>query len=246
MPYTRLLNNIVAESNLSYKEIAEKCTQLGTKIDPSYISKLLAGKCKVPSEKVSRAIAKACNYDETYLVIEGYVDTAPKEIKDILYNLKTMTTLSSINFFSNTTNKEDIELLIDTLNNEPISDFLANFLHNQENSIFKFEKNNLKIYSKLNNITFQLKEPLSLLITNDDMYPIIPKNSKVIISIKDKYKNGDIIAFKDKNNNIKARYYLTDNKTINLVAINRKLKPITLDTENINILGKIEKVIIEI
>ena len=83
MPYTKLLNNIIADSNLSYKFIAEKCTEMGTTIDPSYISKLLSGKCNVPSEKISRALANVCGYDERLLVLEGYLDIAPKEIKDI-------------------------------------------------------------------------------------------------------------------------------------------------------------------
>ncbi len=252
MPYTKLLNNIIAESNLSYKYIANKCTEMGTPIDPSYISKLLAGKHKVPSEKISRAIAKVCGYDERHLVIEGYLDTAPKEIKDILYNLQKLTALSSINFISNIDKPEIIQTVTDTLNSEPISNFLIDLLDTQENSILDFENGNIKISSKLDNLedlenfTMTLKEPVSFTIETNDMNPIIPKNSKILIEIQSKYKNGDIIAFKDKNNTINARYYLIADNTIVLTAIDKKTKPIILDNKNIKILGKVKKVITEI
>ena len=247
MPYTRLLNNIVAESNLSYKEIAKKCTEMGTKIDPSYISKLLAGKQKVPSEKISRAIARACNYDEKYLVIEGYVDGAPKEIKDILYKLREVTALSSINLLSDITNKETVEIILETIKSKPISEFLVNFLYEQQNSDFELKKNSLEISSKMENFTLELKNPVFLSIEDDNMNPIIPKNSEIIISIQEKYNNGDILAFKDKNNKINARYYLTDkNNMAYLVAISKNSKPIAINNTDIKILGKVIKIVKEI
>jgi transcriptional regulator with XRE-family HTH domain len=246
MPYTKLLNNIIADSNLSYKFIAEKCTEMGTTIDPSYISKLLSGKCNVPSEKISRALANVCGYDERLLVLEGYLDIAPKEIKDILYNLQKLTVLSTINFMTTISDTEITQAITDTLATEPLNTFLVGLLEQQENTLLKFENKDVKISSLIENINVTMKEPISFSIETNDMTPIIPKNSKVMIEMQKHYTNGDIIAFKDENNLISARYYLSTNDTVVLTAIDKKAKPIILDKENITIMGKVKKVITEI
>jgi len=82
MAYTALLNKLIENSGLTVKEIAERCTESGTKITAAYISTLRnSTDNRAPSSEVSKALAKVCGAkNENVLVIEAYLDTAPAEL----------------------------------------------------------------------------------------------------------------------------------------------------------------------
>ena len=86
-----MLRNVVANTNYTQEEICKRCTELGIKISKSYINKLLNNKQQAPTEEISRIIANVCNCDERLLVIEGYLDKAPKEIREVFISLKNTT-----------------------------------------------------------------------------------------------------------------------------------------------------------
>lgn len=92
MNYTEMLNNLIASSGKMLKDIADECTEkYGVNLTRVYLSILKTQEGKIPSPEVSRAIAKACNaqYDNI-LVIQAYLDKAPKEITDFLQGVQSM------------------------------------------------------------------------------------------------------------------------------------------------------------
>ena len=98
MPYHKLLNNIIASTNYTAQEIINKCAEKGIKMNKAYMSKLRNNKVPPPSEDVSRVISKVCDVDERFLVLEGYIDKAPKEIKEAFVSIKFMTTFVTLIF----------------------------------------------------------------------------------------------------------------------------------------------------
>ena len=67
MPYAKLLNQLIEESGMTAKDVAQKCADHGVSITPSYLSMLRNGAGKrMPSDEVSRAIAKALGKDEVF------------------------------------------------------------------------------------------------------------------------------------------------------------------------------------
>jgi len=82
--YSKVLQRIIADSNITQEELSEKCKKLNAPISRGRINSILNNKAPAPSEKVSRAIAQICNIDERELVLEGYLENAPHELIDFL------------------------------------------------------------------------------------------------------------------------------------------------------------------
>jgi transcriptional regulator with XRE-family HTH domain len=85
MNYAEMLDAIIAESELSLRQISKLCTQFDISITPSYISQLKNGKLPPPSPEVSLALAKVCNSkNQSQLVFQGYMEKAPDVIKEYM------------------------------------------------------------------------------------------------------------------------------------------------------------------
>jgi repressor LexA len=84
MSYSELLSEYIKRSAYSLRKVAELCNEKGFSIDHSYISKLRNGKKPPPSEELSRVLAEVLNGDPETLVVEGYKEKAPEEIKNLL------------------------------------------------------------------------------------------------------------------------------------------------------------------
>ena len=84
MSFAEILSEAISRANLSLRKIAELCNVNGFSIDHSYISKLKNGKLPPPSEEMSRVLAGVLSIDPELLVIEGYKEKAPDEIKALL------------------------------------------------------------------------------------------------------------------------------------------------------------------
>lgn len=89
MEYKDLLSQYIKESGLTLRQIANECEKLGVLIDPSTISRIQTGKMPPPSEEVSKTIATVCNQDPEKLILQGYIDKAPKHIQDLLRQYET-------------------------------------------------------------------------------------------------------------------------------------------------------------
>lgn len=246
MPYYKLLNNIIADSNYTAQEIINGCNKEGVKIDKAYMSKLRNNKVPAPSEEISRAISKVCNIDERMLVLEGYIDKAPKEVKDAFFSIKYMTVISALSFVENKIDKQTLEELEKELKKEPIADFIISLIDSKADKI-DIDIDKFDISSTDDNITFSLREPVALPIKDNSMFPTIPENSEIIIKVQDSYDNGDILAIKIKGNeDITTKIVMFQNDKILLIPLNNDFKKETYDKDNIIILGKVVKVIKEI
>ncbi len=85
MTCNELIENLVNNSGLTHKEIANKCKEYGEPITANYISILKNDPSKTPSDNVGIALAKACGAKyENIIVVQAYIDRAPNIIKQFL------------------------------------------------------------------------------------------------------------------------------------------------------------------
>ena len=78
------------------------------------------------------------------------------------------------------------------------------------------------------------------------MFPKIPEGAKITLQIEDKYKNGDVLAIKIKNEDIIVRYAFINNEEITLAPLNSQYETITYNLKDVVILGKVIKTINDI
>ncbi len=257
MPYTQLLNQLIDESKLSAKQIAEKCKEFGVNITPSYISTLRNDKNnRTPSDDVSVAIAKACNAEKGYeniLVVEAYLDIAPKEIIKLIEMLKDVFTNSIIGAFENRITTQQMKEIRKQFDNMPMAKFLIAYTSEKAISSIKKQPGTLNIVSKDfykdTNITVtQEIKPVGFSISDNGMYPIISKGDMVNVEIRE-YKTGDIVLIKkkDKKANLLARKIVVGNKKqITLIPINNDFPTETVSVDDIIVLGVITQFIRQI
>lgn len=246
MPYNRLLMKIVAESGLTSKAIVEECNKRGKKIDKTYFSKLLNNKVSPPAEDISRLISNICNVDERLLVIEGYLDKAPKEIKELFVSLKKMTAFSALTVFQNEFNKDILQEVEEQLEKEPLSDFIISLMDNGVNDM-ELLNNGIEFNDINDNMKLTLTEPVAFTANDNAMFPMIPEGAKVSLTLQNEYANGDILVCKiKKEEDILIRYCLFNDNNIILTPLNKSFKTLTYPLEDIIILGKVTKTIIDI
>lgn len=245
MAYSKLLARIIAETNYTQDEIAQKCCELGIKVTREQINKLVNNKSKPPKENISRAIAKVCNVDERKLVLEGYLDSAPKEIRDILETIRNFIYISTISATSilSVTDRKSINLLEDYLQNEPLSDTLIELIDSKEDSIRFIENNfNMKINSLGKEIS--IKNPNGIEVKDNGMFPLIEEGNKIVLDFNKKYDISDVVAYNCKNdNNIKVRILSKNNDTFIMLPLNSKYDREIYSKKDINIIGKVDNVI---
>ena len=250
MPYNKLLRNIISNTNYTQREISKKCSELGIDISRSYITKLENTNNKIPTEKVSRAIAKVCNVDERLLIIEGFLDKAPKEIRDAFISLKYFSSLYGTNALENIIDSNSLNTIKSILEEEPLSNFVLSIVDDCK-TLVDIKENGIVLKSEDDNFIFNISQPIGFKITDNAMYPIIKENDEVTIEIKNKYKDSDILIVKFNNEeNVTARQATILGNNIKLVPLNNKYKSKLVHIENndkgIKILGKVKKIIREI
>lgn len=245
MSYSTMLFKILQEKNLTDREVVNKCRENGTDITEEYFNKIKNNKKNPPSEKVSRAIAKACGVDERLLVIEGYIDKSPKEIQD---------TFKFINFMANSATvkmldlmeKKEIKKLKEYIDTAPVSETIVSLLDSQE-QYTEFLENDYFFEHIGNNFDFSLllKEPQGIEIIDNAMFPILQEGDKVDFEIKTTYNRCDILLIRPKDSKkVLARYMHKFNSTYAFVPINPEYKEIIFSNEkDFSILGRVNKVI---
>ncbi len=252
MAYTLLLNTLIENSGLTVKEIAEKCGEYGVEITATYISKLRNDENnKSPSDKVSKAIAKACNAKhEDCLVLEAYLDRSPSIVNEFFAELKKMIIPMTMGVFENkftTQQKKNFEKLVDEL---PIADLIFEIVEQNRNTkitkMLGVANMKAEIKSDEVNIKHEISQNLGFVVYDDGMSPQIKKGDKVQISIVgiDELETGDIICYtKGVKTKIFARKILiSDKKNITLMPMNSEYKVETVKISDITILGKAVRV----
>lgn len=246
MAYDKLLQKIIYNTSYTQDEISKKCAEIGTEISRSYIGRLQSGKSNAPTEEVSRAIAKVCNCDERLLVIEGYLDKAPKEIKDAFISLKYTAMLYGINMFENKIDKNTIYQIKQKFEEEPLADFVLELI-DSGNNIINMNEIGFEIESQNKQVVCSFANPISFKVTDNSMYPLIKENDEITIEIKDRYINGDTLAISIKEEKgIIIRQAVFLGRTIELVPLNKDYKTKSYNQEDLIILGKVKKIITEI
>lgn len=262
MAYTKLLNELIDSSGLTIKEIAERCTAQGVKVTPAYISTLRNDtNNRTPSDEMSKALARACNAKyEDLLVIEAYLETAPKEILGTLEFIRQGALATSMGLLDNkitTQQKKQAEELIRQL---PLSEFVIELSSDLiKQSISKGQGTmSLKVTNEFEDmrITQQLKQAIGLTVNDNGMSPKIKKSDKVNFEAKNykDYSTGDILLFAEKDSEkskkkgliVRQAIFDKNNKNITMVAINTDYMTKSYSKDDILIMGKVTQVITEI
>lgn len=85
MNYAQMLDRMIANSELSLRQISKRCADLNLTITPSYISQLKNGKLSPPSEEVSLVLSKVCGgKEQSRLVFQGYLEKAPELVREYM------------------------------------------------------------------------------------------------------------------------------------------------------------------
>lgn len=254
MPYAQLLNTIIENSNLTVKEIAEKCKEFDVDITPAYISTLRNEKTnRTPSDKVSRAITMACNYaNKDALIIEAYLDNAPEPIKKFFSIMKQSIAPLTLGAFDNkltSQQKREFNAVIDEMS---MADFIAEF-STQKIDYEKSKGLDMKIISDDEiKITNEIKQALGFDVADNGMSPLISKGDKVQVSLikTEEIKTGDIICYakKEKPSNQFVRKVVVSKSTkeFTFLPINNDFTPEVIKIEDIIIIGKVVRVTSEI
>lgn len=245
MAYSKLLRNAIANTNYTQEEIAKECTKLGVKRNKSQINNMVNGRLAPSNDEISKALAKVCGIDERLLILENYFDNAPKEIKEVFSTMKYLTFLSTSNALANNIPKEILEELKRQLEEQPLSDFAIELLDNGKVYIEQ-HTNGIKVTSEDNQVVLNTGV-VGFPVKDEAMSPILPKGSKVIIEIKEKYANNDIVILRLKNTKdylIRRIFYL--GSQITLMADNKQFEQITKNQEDVTILGKVDSLITKI
>ncbi|GLX68317.1 XRE family transcriptional regulator [Paenibacillus glycanilyticus] len=221
MGYHEMLIEMVENSKLTLKEIADKCGSFGVKINPSYISKLQTTKQAVASDEVNIAIARVCNGDIEQFRYEAYLAKAPDLIKDFIIKIISMykqTTLISMQ--AQNVPEEYMQQYLEQLNNMHDLDFIKDFEGLELNE--------------------GLEENLTLIhkIEDDSMEPRIPKGSICNVDPNGMINSGDMVVAMYANEVVIRRYILFNDMVV-LLSENNKYPPIQANVNEIKVLAKI-------
>ena len=165
MSYTKLLSEAITESGLSLREIAKTCTEKGAAVTHSYISQLKTGKQTSPSNEITYALAEVLNLDANLLMLENYLDNAPDALIKYL----------ELQYFNRFDNSSD---LLD----EKSSVLRQSFLEQKSLSKFILEELKSDLVTKNPNSNY-------IVLDNDHFEPLIPKDSAVFTSEKNRLGN---------------------------------------------------------
>ncbi|MGG0293213.1 LexA family transcriptional regulator [Bacillus pacificus] len=227
MNYYEKLNQMIEKSNLTLKEIAEKCMLYGVSINPSYISKLRTGKQPPASDDVNIAIAKACGFEKQIedFLFEAYLEKSPEYIKNLL--------LEITDFFSNTA-----QTILETQAPSHLLPLIkAQFNQMTRYDIVRQTLNNAGTINKVN-----IQPSKSIKMTDDSMEPLIPKGALLHFEEVDKVENGDVIVTTSDESYVVRKVVLIEDKTI-LMALKKEIQPIAIKDNNLQFLGKITSII---
>lgn len=212
MAYTKLLNYLIDNSGLTIKEIADKCTELGEKVTPAYISTLRNDKNnRSPSPEMSRALAKACNYPyENVLCVEAYLDKAPYEFKAVLDLFREIMLTSAMSVIENEFTTEEQKKARNILKEFPMAEFICSLSHDKVKDTIKKQQGigNITVTHTADNFKMQQTvSPIGFPVSDNGMSPQIEQNDLITFEAKEMkdYKNGDILCY-IKNENKKKIY----------------------------------------
>jgi SOS-response transcriptional repressor LexA len=240
MKYADLLDKLIQQSGITAKDLAQKCQDLGIDITPSYIS-LLRNKEKnrVPSDDVSIALAKALGKPDNYLVLEGYLEAAPIEVKQAIENMYLQSVTIAAWVTGTPLIPEQEQAIKAVIKQQPMADMI--FALAQQVSIETLEQTFMS--TKIENSTVTLVMPQELNVEDNDMYPLMEKGNRAKLITKNEYDNGDIVVISLDDNSYKYRKLqkISEELTL-LLAFNPECETMSFDEKTMVIIGKVDSV----
>ena len=258
MPYAARLDNLIKQSGLSAKEVAQRCTDMGHKVTASYISILRRPENeRIPSDDMSRALAKACEAENPeILVIEAYLDKAPPEFDGLLSFLRRTLAQITVKGFANMLGKEEMEEFCRKIEEMPLADVVISFQQYGETADFEKLAGASNIVESTTGdgytVTSTLNAATGFVVGDDSMFPTLPENCQVILETKElaEYKDGDILAYIAAGDEAiqyrKAAFLNPQHTQIALFALNTDYETKTYAADEIAILGRVRQVIASI
>lgn len=246
MPYAKLLRRLISDTNYTNAEILRKCEEENVHIDKTYFSKIINGRVEPPDETKSRAIAKVIGVDERKLIIEGYIDKAPNEIKEAFEDMSLMQNLSAIKYME-LIDKSKLHELEKYLRNEPLFNMVIDILDNTNNYIKYLEEEvHVEKVGDKEEITIALANPIGIEIWDDAMSPKIEKGDRVTIEVigENDYKSTDILLIKTKKNpEVRIRNVININSTRQIQGYNPECGIEICNKEDLMVIGRVNNVI---
>lgn len=240
MPYKKLLNQLIEQSGMTAKEIAERCEAEGAAITPSYLSMLRKEDSgRKASDEVSVALARVFEKNEQLLVLERVIDDAPKELKTAIKNLALTAGLTMARASNQKITDEMYRSMQMLIEQQPLAEIVLSL-----QKIPDFNSYNKELFTEMSeapegNITVNVSGLRAFTATDDAMYPTIKKGDKVQIAVQPTYKTGEIIALMAcGQGDVLYRQMQNLNEQTLLLAFNSAYEPMTYDPKNMVILGK--------
>jgi len=240
MPYAALLDKLIKDSGMTAKDIAQKCTELGVDVTPSYLSLLRnESRNRVASDDISIALAKVLGVREDFLVLERYMDEAPDMLKQAIYNIFRAST-NMVAMMSNTElTEEQLRALDIAIKQEPFANLIAS-LNEADYTMSAKQIVSQSMTDDGEHITANINMIPELTVADNAMYPTIKKGDLVKIVPCEKYSDGDMLAISSEDGLICRR--LQKIKSVSMLyAFDSEFPSIKLD-RSIAILGKVQAV----
>ena len=251
MPYTRLLNQLIDDSGLTAKEIAERCTEQGQAITASYVSILRKeANERTPSVEVSQALEKVLKAPEDILVLEAYLDNAPEVLMQVL-----RTALQRILEFTfraidgampiGEVEKEAMEAQIEQM---PLSHLVFSLREQLTQSFF--EQNILASSEMIDEtqLNVSMQANVDFDIPDSAMQPLLPEGSKAKLKFQMEFQSGEVVAvisLADKNMIFRKLYDTKDGKRM-LMPLNPAFDVMEFDSASMLIFGRVEAVVTQL
>jgi hypothetical protein len=199
MSYAVMLDTIIKVSDLSLRQIAKRCLDIGITITPSYISQLKNGKLPPPSEDISLALSRVCGtHTPAHLVFQGYLEKAPALVREYMLASSALNKIMLESLCKSSGDitpefKSYIEGL-DVLSSLEIS---SKFISIDDKSKALDLIREISLSTGKTVKIDESKDILHLFLPDTSMSPIIPVHSHVYVlpTRKDLLKDRDIIAF---------------------------------------------------
>lgn len=245
MPYAKLLNQLIEESGMTAKDVAQKCADYGVSITPSYLSMLRNGAGKrMPSDEVSRAIAKALGQNENLLIVERALDEAPEPITKALQSVLRITVAGLLGLTGNEITPEMEALINEQIQKTPLSESVLQLA--QQTSLPQFDKETFGtvMQNADGTTTVNVIAPPEFVIDTNAMSPIICKGDRVRLQAEQAYTAGNIVAFQG--DGIECRRVEVIDGHIVLVAFACGFDSAPYDPKKHKILGRVLTVTREI
>lgn len=248
MSYSKTLAEMIEKSELTLREIAEKCKEYHVKIDPSYISKLQSGKNSPASEDINVAIAKVCDGDPNYLLFEAYMEKAPDIMTDTINNICNIFRDFARSHLSKAP-KNSAPILEEIIEN--MSDWgLLQLVLDKGLGLglipLTETKRKAKTLGEDQEIEVLENELFRITMSDNSMNPVIPKGAKIQLDSSANINTGDIVVAEIPNHCRVIRRCILFEDKIFLLPENKVYETKILDRKDIRLFGKVKEVIIEL